>query len=122
VWANPDVTNAAEWMRVLVERPDVRAVIGRNARQSMGHYQKEAQRALFVDELRLILESEISWGVGAERRKARRDCLERSMAEGESERNQSGPAWLRSARSLAKKAGFRRGKFPYWVPPRRGTS
>ena len=119
VWANPEVTNAAEWMRVLVERPDVRADIGRNARESMGHYQKEAQRAPFVDELRSILESEVSWVVGAERRKARRDRLERSMAEAESENNESGAAWVRRARSLAKKAGFRGGKFPYWTPPQR---
>jgi glycosyltransferase involved in cell wall biosynthesis len=119
VWANPDVGNAAEWMRVLVERPDARAIIGRNARESMGRYQKEAQRALFVDELRSILESEVSWGVGAERRKARRDCLERAMDEAQSENNHSGPAWVRTARSLAKKAGFRRGKFPYWTPPQR---
>jgi hypothetical protein len=38
VWADPDVTNAAEWMRVLVERPDVRAAIGRNSGESMGHF------------------------------------------------------------------------------------
>ena len=123
VWANPDVTNAAEWMRFLADRPNVRAVIGRNARASMGLYQAEAQRARFVDELRLILESEVSWGIGVEKRKARRDRLKRSMAEGKSEAKQSGAAWVRSVRSLAKKAGFRRGKFPYWTPPRRrGTS
>jgi glycosyltransferase involved in cell wall biosynthesis len=121
VWANPDVTNAAEWMRVLVERPDVRAAIGHNARESMRRYQEEARRGLFVDELRLILESEVSWGVGEGRRKARRDRLERSIAEGESESTRFGGPWIRSARSLAKKAGFRRNR-PYWTPPRRAKS
>jgi glycosyltransferase involved in cell wall biosynthesis len=122
VWADPDVMNAAEWMRMLVERPDVRAAIGRNARESMERYQEEARRGLFVDELQSILESEVSWGIGEGRRKARRERLERSMAEGKSESTRLGGAWVRNARSLAKKAGFRRGKFPYWTPPRRGTS
>jgi glycosyltransferase involved in cell wall biosynthesis len=112
VWANPDVSNAAEWMRVLVERPDVRAAIGHNARESMRRYQEEARQGLFVDELRLILESEVSWGVGEARRKARRDRLERSIAEGNSESTRFGVAWIRGARSLARKAGFRR-KRPY---------
>lgn len=121
VWADPDVTNAAEWMRVLVDRPDVRAAIGRNARESMERYQEEARRGLFLDELRLILESQVSWGVGEGRRKARRDRLERAMAEEEPESPRFGGAWIRRARSLAKKAGFRR-RSPYWTPPRRGKS
>jgi len=121
VWADPDVSNAAEWMRLLVERPDVRAAIGRNARESMERYQEEARRGRFVDELRSILETEVSWGIGERRRKARRERLEHSMAEGEVEGAQSGGGWTRRARSLARKAGFRRGKFPYWTPPRAGT-
>jgi glycosyltransferase involved in cell wall biosynthesis len=121
VWANPDVSNAAEWMRVLVERPDVRASIGHNARESMRRYQEEARQGLFVDELRLILESEVSWGVGEARRKARRDRLGRSIAEGHSESTRFGRAWIRGTRSLARKAGFRR-KCPYWTPPRRARS
>jgi len=122
VWADPDVRNAADWMRVLVERPDVRTTIGHNARESMGRYQEEAQRGLFLDELRLIWEGETSWGIGEGRRKARRDQLERSVCEGESENTRFGGAWMRGARSLARKAGFRRTKFPYWAPPRRVKS
>jgi len=117
VWADPDVTNAAEWMRVLVERPEVRDTIGRNAGESMARYQEEAHRGLFLDELRLILESEVVWGIHEGRRKARRDRLERAIAEGEPDDS----VWIRRARSLAKKAGFRRSR-PYWSPPRRGKT
>lgn len=118
LWAEPDVGNAAEWMRVLVERPDVRAAIGRNAQESMGRYQEEARRGLFVDELQMILDGEVSWGIGEEKRKARRDRIERSLAEGEPDDSRSYPTWIRRARSLAKRAGFRR-KSPFWMPPRR---
>jgi hypothetical protein len=121
VWADPDVTNAVDWMRVLVERPGVRAAIGRNARESMGRYQEDARRGLFLDELRLILESEVAWGIGEGRRKARRDRLERSIAEEVPQRTRFGGAWIRRARSLARKAGFRRSS-PYWAPPRRAKS
>ncbi len=122
VWADPDVTNAAEWMRVLVEHPEVRAAIGLSARESMVRYQAEAERGLFLDELRLILESEVTWGMGVGRRKARRDQLERSMAEGEPEHVRFGGTWIGRARSLAKRAGFQRNRLPYWTPPRGGKS
>lgn len=122
VWADPDVTNASEWMRALAERPDLRAAIGRSARESMERYQEEARRGLFVDELRSILESEVSWGIGGGRRRARRHHLERSMAEGESKSTRFGGTWIGRARSLARKAGFQRGRLPYWRPPRAGRS
>jgi len=117
VWAEPDVMNAAEWIRVLVERPDVRAAIGHRARESMERYQKEARHGFFLDELQSIQEGEVSWRIGEARRKHRRDRLERAMAEGEPESAPMDVAWMRSARSLARKAGFRRRKFPYWTPP-----
>ena len=80
LWAEPDVTNAAEWMRALVERSDVRGAIGRQAGEGMRRYQEDARRGVFLDQLRSILESEVSWGIGRARRKARRDRLEHSMA------------------------------------------
>lgn len=122
VWADPDITNAAEWMRVLVEHPEVRAAIGLSARESMVQYQAEAERGLFLDELRGILESEVIWGIGAERRKARRHQLERSIAEGEREHERVGATWIGRARSLAKKVGFQRSRLSYWTPPRGGKS
>jgi glycosyltransferase involved in cell wall biosynthesis len=121
VWAEPDVANAAEWMRLLADRPDVRAAIGRSAHEAMGRYQEEARRGLFLDELRLILESEVSWGFGDEKRELRRARLERSLAEEESNGKRSLSAWTRGARELARKAGFRGGKFPFWGPSRRVT-
>jgi glycosyltransferase involved in cell wall biosynthesis len=122
VWAEPDVSNAAEWMSVLADRPDVRATIGRSAREAMKRYQEEAQQGVFLDELWSILKSEISWGIGQERRKARRDCLRRSMVEGELPPAWPAGAWTRRLLSLGKKAGFRRGRFPFWPPARRSKS
>jgi glycosyltransferase involved in cell wall biosynthesis len=121
VWADPDVANAAEWMRLLADRPDVRAAIGRSAHEAMGRYQEEARRGLFLDELRFVLESEVSWGFGGGKREARRARLERALAEEEPSGRRSVAAWTRRARELARRAGFRRGKFPFWAPPRRGT-
>ena len=46
----------------------------------MRRYQEEARRGVFLDQLRSILESEVSWGIGRARRMARRDRLEHSMA------------------------------------------
>jgi glycosyltransferase involved in cell wall biosynthesis len=82
VWAEPDVDYAAAWMRVLVERPDVRAAIGRKAAEDMRRYQEEAQRGLFLDELRAIMDSEVLWGIGRKRRKVRRMRLEKCALEG----------------------------------------
>lgn len=101
VWAEPDVAQAAEWMRVLVDRPDVRLAIGARAGDAMGRYQEEAHRAVFLDQLRSILESEISWGIGRARRAARRDQIERSMPIRNPEPDGPARAWLRRLRSLA---------------------
>jgi glycosyltransferase involved in cell wall biosynthesis len=120
VWADPHRAAAAEWMRVLADRPEVRAAIGRTARESIGRYQEEARRGAFVDELRSILEGEVTWGIGARGRETRRARLDRAMTEGPPTSPPPGPTWARRARSLAKKAGFRRGRFPFWAPPRRG--
>lgn len=107
VWANPDVANAAEWMRMLVQRPDVRAAIGRSAGEAMKRYQEEAHRGLFVDQLRLIRESAVFWGIDQGRRKVRRDRLERSMAEGELLSPPPTGRWMPQLRSLATKVGLR---------------
>lgn len=115
VWAEPDVTNAAEWMRALVERSDVRGAIGRQAGEAMRRYQEDANRAVFLDELRSILESEVSWGIGRARRMARRDRLERSMAGGTLQGQGPIRAWSRRLRSVAARAAS-------WPARRSGTS
>jgi hypothetical protein len=88
-----------------MQRQDVRAAIGRSAREPIERYQEEAQRGLFVDQLGLIWEREVSWGIGQARREARRDRLERSMAEAES-LSARGYHQMRRLRSLAKTAGL----------------
>jgi glycosyltransferase involved in cell wall biosynthesis len=104
IWADPDVANAAEWMRTLMEHPDVRAAIGRSAADAMSRYQGEAQRGSFIDQLRLIRDSEVFWGIGHGRRKARRDRLERSLTESQSPPAGT-PSWIRRLKSFARKAG-----------------
>jgi len=105
VWAEPDITNASEWMRALAAHPDIRTAIGRRARDAMSRYQEEAHRGLFLDELRMIQESEVSWGIGRERRKVRRDRLERLIAEASPD-GRAIPPWMRRLKSLARKAGW----------------
>jgi len=56
VWADPDVEEAAAWMRKLVEDPDLRAAIGRQAAIDMASFQKKAEEGSFIDEIRAIWE------------------------------------------------------------------
>ncbi len=105
VWAEPDVDDAADWMRVLVERPDVRAAIGRKAADDMRRYQQEAQRGVFIDELRAILDSELLFGIGRKRRKVRRMRLEQCVLEEGRPRR----SWRSRVRSLLRKVVVWRG-------------
>jgi glycosyltransferase involved in cell wall biosynthesis len=79
LWAEPDVTHAAEWMRVLASDPAMRAAIGRRAATAMHRYQTEARQAVFLDELRAIWDAEVHRGIGRAQRKARRDRLHRGL-------------------------------------------
>jgi glycosyltransferase involved in cell wall biosynthesis len=99
VWAEPDIDDAADWMRALVERPNVRAAIGRKAAEDMRRYQQEAQRGAFIDGLRAILENEVLLGVGGKQRQAKRVRLEQCMLEEE----RRGRSWVRSLRSLVRR-------------------
>ncbi len=102
VWAEPDVADAADWMRVLVERPDVRVAIGRKAAEDMRRYQEEAQQGLFIDELRAILDSEVLWGIGGKRRKVRRMRLEKCVLD----KGCLHRPWRRRVQSLLRKVVF----------------
>jgi glycosyltransferase involved in cell wall biosynthesis len=106
-WAEPDLSSAAEWMRILANRPDIRRSFGRNAAAAMSRYQDEARRGSFVEELRVIRQSEVTWGVGAERRRARRRRLERNSTDPHSLPAPPFPLWLRQLKSLAKRACLR---------------
>ena len=50
-WADPDIDQAARWMKCMVEDPNLRVELGRQAATDMGHYQKEAQEGRFIHEI-----------------------------------------------------------------------
>ncbi len=53
-WADPDVAEAAQWMKALVESPELRASFAKRALESTAIYQKDAETAAFVDEIKAI--------------------------------------------------------------------
>jgi len=56
-WAEPDVDHAASWMRYLAAHPHARAEIGHRARTDMSAFQRNAERATFVEELAALARS-----------------------------------------------------------------
>jgi glycosyltransferase involved in cell wall biosynthesis len=54
VWAEPDVEEAAAWMRRLVEEPQLRIKIGENAANDMARFQREAESCRFAFELQAM--------------------------------------------------------------------
>jgi GT2 family glycosyltransferase len=59
VWADPDVEEAATWMRRLVEDASLRRQIGEQAAGDMRRYQEKALRASWIDELEEIREQKL---------------------------------------------------------------
>ena len=55
-WADPDLHEAAAWMKALVREPALRASIGQAAGDDMRRLRLETERGAFVDELRSIWE------------------------------------------------------------------
>jgi len=53
-WADPDLGEAALWMRSLVDTPELRASFAERAYASATAYQEDAERASFLDELLAI--------------------------------------------------------------------
>ena len=53
-WADPDIDEAAQWMRALVDSPELLAGFARRAFESAEIYQKDAEAAGFVEEIRAI--------------------------------------------------------------------
>ncbi len=51
VWAEPDVEQAAVWMRRLVDEPSLRAALGQKAAADIARHHARARAARFVDEL-----------------------------------------------------------------------
>jgi glycosyltransferase involved in cell wall biosynthesis len=54
VWADPNISEAAAWMKKLVDDEDVRLAIGQKAATDMARYQSNAREGRFIDELRAI--------------------------------------------------------------------
>ena len=55
-WADPDLAEAAAWMRALAGDPVLRETIGRRATEDIERYRANAERGTFIDELRAIWE------------------------------------------------------------------
>jgi glycosyltransferase involved in cell wall biosynthesis len=54
VWAQPDVEEAAVWMRRLAEEPQLCSKIGGNAAHDMARFQREAELCRFAVEIRSL--------------------------------------------------------------------
>jgi glycosyltransferase involved in cell wall biosynthesis len=54
LWADPDVDEAAAWMRALAADHALRETIGLRAAESMQRYRMEAERGTFIDELHAV--------------------------------------------------------------------
>jgi len=54
VWAEPHIDEAADWMQKLASDKEMRQKIGQQAAQDTVQYQKAAECALFIDELKAI--------------------------------------------------------------------
>jgi glycosyltransferase involved in cell wall biosynthesis len=57
-WADPNLGEAEAWMKVLAHNATLRASIGRNAAEAMRRHCVEAERGVFIDELRAIWEQQ----------------------------------------------------------------
>ena len=56
LWADPNVEEAAVWIKKLISDPSLRARIGKRAAEDMAKYQDRAREAEFIDELVAIKE------------------------------------------------------------------
>ena len=57
-WADPNLDEAEAWMKALARDATLRASIGRNAAEAMHRHCAEAERGVFIDELRAIWEQQ----------------------------------------------------------------
>jgi glycosyltransferase involved in cell wall biosynthesis len=57
-WADPNLDEAEAWMKALARDATLRASIGRHAAEAMHRHRAEAERGVFIDELRTIWEQQ----------------------------------------------------------------
>jgi hypothetical protein len=74
-WAEPDVDEAAGWLRKLADDPAARERIGRAAADGALRYQQQAERLGFLDDL-LALQAQGVCRDPADRQRLRRQALE----------------------------------------------
>ena len=89
IWADPDIDEAAAWMRRLADDPDLRAEIGRKAADDMRQWQNEACHGKFIDELQAIWEHQV-------------------FQHAESALHRPGEEWMAAGRQLFSSAGEHR--------------
>ncbi len=53
-WAEPDIDEAARWMRLLFNDPELCRNLGRRAQEDYAKYQSQAEQACFLSELEVI--------------------------------------------------------------------
>lgn len=101
-WAEPDLDDAAFWMRRLAEDRAVGVGIGARAREAFSCYQREAAEIGFLGEVLAVREHRLScrkrgdYLVDAERQARVRECVE------EAQRRKRGPWRRRFATSAAR--------------------
>ena len=77
MWADPDVQQAAAWMRRLMDDPALRAAIGERARDDLARHHARAREGAFIDELRAIWDHQmhLTSTVAGTRQGARQDVV-----------------------------------------------
>jgi hypothetical protein len=80
LWADPDVDEAAAWIRRLLADPDLRRSIGQAAAADMRTYNADAVQARFLDEILAIRDSRAMLGI--ERVDRKRDVLPEEIRTG----------------------------------------
>ncbi len=68
MWADPDLDDAAAWIRRLLADADLRRSIGAAATIDMAAYNDEARRADYLDEIRAIRDARVALGTTRARR------------------------------------------------------
>jgi glycosyltransferase involved in cell wall biosynthesis len=94
-WADPNIEDAAAWMKRLVAEPALRTDIGGRAAEAMRAHQREANRGAFLDELAAIAEH-LEGMPSFQSRKARLLDYEQRLRRGDKRR----AVWARIERLL----------------------
>ncbi|MBE0547622.1 MAG: glycosyltransferase family 4 protein [Rubrivivax sp.] len=93
LWAEPDLDDAALWLRRLANSPELRSVIGSRARASVARYREEAAQLRFVDDILAVRAHQLAAGDGGARRRVLAEKI--ALARRTARRDALGlPGWL----------------------------